>query len=65
MYYTYVLQSEKERIRQHNSGKSTYTAKHRPYKLVYYEKYDTKDEALERERYFKTPEGKDYILNKL
>ncbi len=78
MYYTYVLQSEKDgsyyigftsqlqkRIRQHNSGKSTYTSKHRPYKLVYREKFDTKEEAVEREKYFKTTKDREYFLGKI
>jgi len=67
MYYTYVLQSKKDgsfyigytkqlqkRIRQHNSGKSSYTSKHRPYKLVYYEKFNSKKETIEREKYLKS-----------
>ena len=78
MYYTYVLQSEKDgsyyigytkqlqkRFRQHNAGKSTYTAKHRPFKLVYYEKFNLKEDAVEREKYFKSNEGRQFFLGKL
>ena len=78
MYYTYILQSEKngsyyigftrqlqKRIRQHNSGKSKYTSKHTPYKLVYYEQFKTKEEAILREKFFKTKEGRYYFLNKI
>ena len=78
MYYTYILQSKKDgsyyigftrqlqkRIRQHNAGKSTYTSKHRPYKLAYYEKFEIKEEAIKREKYFKTKEGREYFLSKI
>jgi len=78
VYYTYILSSEKDssyyigftnklqkRIRQHNSGKSKYTSKHRPYKLIYYEPFETKTEAIQREKYFKTKEGRDFFLRKI
>ncbi len=63
MYYTYILKSLKdgsyyygsssnaeERLKQHNAGKSRYTKGHRPYKLHYYETYQSKKEAMEIER---------------
>lgn len=78
MFCTYILQSEKDgsfyigytqqlqkRIHQHNNGKSNYSAKHRPFKLVYYEKLDSKQEALAREEYFKTAQGREFFLSKL
>ena len=62
MFYTYVLQSLtdnftyigstedlKKRFREHNSGK-TKSIKHRlPFKLVYYEAYETKYLSRKRE----------------
>ena len=78
MYHTYILQSQKDntfyigftkqlqkRIRQHNSGKSKYSSKHAPYKLVYYEKLDTKEDAIKREKFFKTTEGRKFFRNKI
>jgi len=78
MYYTYILQSEKDgtfyigftnrlqkRIKQHNSGKSKYTSKHLPYKLIYYESFETKFEAIQREKFFKSKEGRNYFLSKI
>ena len=39
-----------ERIKAHNKGKGAkYTRCRRPVKLVYYEEYDTKEEAMKRE----------------
>ncbi|HPR23692.1 MAG TPA: GIY-YIG nuclease family protein [Bacillota bacterium] len=44
----------KNRVRTHNSGKGAkYTKSRRPVSLVYCEKYDTKSEALKRERSIK------------
>ena len=67
MFFTYILRSQKDntfyygstadleaRIKVHNSGKVRYTKGHRPYLLHYYEKYETRKEAMEREKYFKS-----------
>jgi putative endonuclease len=70
-YYVYVLQSHKDdkfyigftnnierRMIEHNSGQGTSTAPRRPFKLIYYEAHLSKEDAMRRERYFKTTKGK-------
>ena len=59
MYYTYILQSEldssfyigyttdlERRLSAHNSGLSRYTKRKIPWKLVYFESFEQKTEAL-------------------
>ena len=71
MYYVYILQSEKDhlfyigfttnldlRILRHENGESPATKFRRPLKLIFYEAYLNKYDALRRERYFKTSKGK-------
>ena len=66
MYYTYILQSEKDqsfyigytsnlehRLYEHNEGFSRYTKHKRPWKIVYFEKFEEKSEAIKRERFLK------------
>jgi|AACY02.16.fsa_nt_gi Predicted endonuclease containing a URI domain len=66
MYYVYLLKSEKngrmytgytsdlkQRMTDHNSGKSSYTRSNRPYRLVYYEAFASKSDAQKRERNLK------------
>ena len=66
MYYVYIIKSTvndtiycgyssnlKQRIEDHNAGKSKYTSKFRPWKLVYYEAYAFKGDAVIRERKLK------------
>lgn len=50
LYTGYTVNLEK-RLREHNSGKSgaKYTRSRRPCKLVYFEEYQTKQEAMRRE----------------
>ena len=69
-HYVYVLRSLKDgrlytgyttniesRLRDHNTGHTKSTKHRRPLELVYSEEFETKKEAVDRERFFKTPEG--------
>ena len=53
IYSGYTVNIE-NRINVHNSGKGAkYTRARRPVKLAYYEEFESKSEALKREREFK------------
>ena len=71
MYYVYIFQSQKDkklyigftsnlkkRIRKHQAGEVTSTKTRRPLRLIFYEAFLVKQDALRRERYFKTQKGK-------
>lgn len=48
--YTGWTNNLEKRVKAHNEGKGAkYTRTRRPVKLVYYEEYDTKEEAMHRE----------------
>ena len=66
MHYVYVMKSKKngrlytgysadlkQRLKDHNSGKSSYTKNNRPYVLIYYEAYASVSDAQKRERSLK------------
>jgi len=78
MFFTYVLESKidgrlykgltqnlDQRIIEHNSGKNKSTKAFRPWKLVYFEAFETRLEARIREKYFKTGSGRKFLVNKL
>ncbi len=78
MYYTYVIQSEKDnrfytgftgnlrnRLQQHNSGNVPSTRNRAPFMLVYFEACLNEQDAIAREKYLKTGMGKRYIKNRL
>ncbi len=78
MYYTYVLQSFKDngfytgftknlklRFEQHNKGKVESTVDRRPLKLIYYESCIDQNDAIRREKYLKTYQGKMFLRNRL
>ena len=53
------------RLRQHNQG---FTASLKPYipvELVYFETYDTREEAIKRERYLKSSAGRKFLKKEI
>ncbi|OGY54693.1 MAG: excinuclease ABC subunit C [Candidatus Buchananbacteria bacterium RIFCSPLOWO2_01_FULL_46_12] len=78
MYYTYVLQSSKDkkfyigftnnlrnRFKEHNSGKQLSTKGRRPFTIIYCEACVDRSDAIKREKYFKTGFGRRFLKNRL
>ncbi|MCC5941419.1 MAG: GIY-YIG nuclease family protein [Balneolaceae bacterium] len=77
MFTVYVLHSEKhdkiyigytsnlqERFKSHNElGNKGWTVKYRPWKIIHTELYDTKPEAMAREKELKGGQGRNWIRN--
>ena len=74
MFYAYILKSVKDsgyyygstsnldnRLKTHNAGKVRSTKGRRPWKLHYIEKYESRSEAVEREMFFKTIDGYNWL----
>jgi len=77
-YFVYILQSEidgrlykghtndiDKRIEEHNSGKTKSTKGYKPWELVYFETFGTREEAILHEKYFKTGIGREFLKDKL
>ncbi len=75
MFYVYILKSIKsgksyvgltekdvnERLKEHNQGSNKFTKTNAPFKLIYYESYYCKADALHREKFFKSGIGNKLI----
>jgi putative endonuclease len=48
-------------FRRHNAGQNPATKHGVPWILVYFEKFETRTEAVRRERYFKTGRGREEL----
>ena len=72
-YWVYIIQSDfdqsfyigftsniEQRLSYHNSGKSRYTSRKMPWKLVYSEKYQTRSEAIKREKFLKKQRNRNF-----
>jgi putative endonuclease len=78
MFYAYVIQSLnfpflykghcedlEERLKQHNSGMTESIRKYVPFKIVYFEEFETRKQAIDREKYFKSAAGRRFLKSKL
>jgi putative endonuclease len=78
MYYSYVLQSERDhgfyigltknlklRFEEHTKGMVDSTKDRRPFKLIYYEACLNQKDATKREKYLKTYLGKMFLKRRL
>jgi predicted GIY-YIG superfamily endonuclease len=78
-YYVYILESLgnpehhyvgftedlKARLKQHNDGTSSHTAKFGPWRLKTYVGFSDRQAALEFERYLKTASGRAFSKKRL
>jgi putative endonuclease len=76
MYFAYVIKSKKdesfykghcqnlqERLKQHNKGMTRSIKSKIPFELIYFEEFETRIEAIKREKYFKTAAGRRFLKN--
>ncbi len=78
VYYVYILKSSKNgkryagftrkppavRLAEHNKGINRWTSKNRPFDLIYFEKFRSRKDGLNREKYFKTAAGRRWLDEK-
>ncbi len=50
-----------ERLRRHNKGDYRFTKGHRPWYLLYKEQYNTRSEAVKREKFLKSGQGRKWL----
>jgi len=78
MFFAYVIKSIhhdyiykghcenlEKRLQQHNAGYTESIKKWVPFKLAYYESFETREEAIKREKYFKSAAGRRFLKVKL
>jgi putative endonuclease len=78
MFYAYVIKSihhdfyykghcehPEARLAQHNSGMTASIKPYIPFHLIYKESFETREEAIAREKYFKTSAGRRYLKREM
>jgi len=74
VFTVYILYSEKfnkhyvgftsnleKRLKSHNEFGKEWTARYRPWKIIYKEKFEAKIDAMIYEKWLKTGSGRDFI----
>ncbi len=75
MYYVYVLKSlfsgkryvgytsktPEQRLQEHNSGSNKFTSGNTPYVLLYFEVFKDKKNAITREKFLKSGQGRKFL----
>jgi len=75
MFYVYIIKSERngkryvgstaklpeERVKDHNSGTNKFTMHNRPWNLLTFETFLTKNETLKREKFLKSGQGRKWL----
>jgi putative endonuclease len=77
-YFVYILYSAKydrsytgqtnnlqNRLSYHNAGKVRSTKAYTPWEMILFEEYDSRAEAMKREKWFKSSSGRKLIKEKL
>ena len=78
MYYIYVIRSNihntryvgstenpVKRLQEHNDGQCRYTKGRKPWKLIYQESYSSRAEAMKREKFLKSGQGRKWLAETL
>ncbi|MEI2750850.1 MAG: GIY-YIG nuclease family protein [Ferruginibacter sp.] len=60
-YYVGMTKNLQQRIKEHNAGKSTFTAAYKPWILIYSETEESYSTARIREKYLKSAAGKKFV----
>ena len=74
-YFVYILQSRVDgsfyvgysndvdrRLAEHNAGLSSYTSRKMPWEIFHVEEYDSKSDAIRRERFLKRQRNCEFFL---
>lgn len=76
MFIVYAIRSEvrnyiyvgmtgniERRLKEHNKGENRSTKAYKPFVLIYTETFQTRVEAREKEKYWKSGVGKEFLKN--
>jgi putative endonuclease len=60
-YVGYTSKTVEVRLKEHNSGSNKFTSQNGPFTLIYTEDYETKTDAIRREKFLKSGKGRKFL----
>jgi putative endonuclease len=64
-FYIGITEDLRARLRKHNAGQVSHTAKYRPWRLKTYIAFSDRQKAVEFERYLKSASGRAFAKRRL
>jgi len=64
-FYMGITDDLRERLKKHNAGQVTHTAKYRPWRIKTYIAFSDEQAAFAFERYLKSPSGRAFAKKRL
>jgi putative endonuclease len=64
-YIGYTSKTTEERFNEHMSGTNKWTRHNKPFKIIHTETFNTKTEAIKREKYLKSGQGRKWLDNSI
>ncbi len=64
-FYKGHCEDLEQRLKQYNAGYTESIKKWIPFKIIYFESFETREEAIRQEKYFKSAAGRRFLKNKL
>ena len=64
-YVGFTSKLAEARLREHNSGSNRFTRQNGPFRLLYTECFQPKKEAMAKEKFFKSGQGRKVLDNQL
>jgi len=62
-YVGYTGKDAKIRLKEHNSGSNKFTKQNGPFEIYYVENYNNKTDAMKREKFLKSGQGRKFLDN--
>ncbi|MDR9417720.1 GIY-YIG nuclease family protein [Gracilimonas sp.] len=63
IYIGYTSNIEQRMLSHNKLGKKGWTIRYRPWEIVFTEEFETKAEAMQREKQLKSSKGREYVWN--
>jgi putative endonuclease len=64
-FYKGQTQDLQNRLKEHNTGEVKSTKPFKPWNIIYFEEFIQREEAVNRERYFKTDAGRRFLKSNI
>lgn len=63
--YTGRTENLEKRLKEHNAGYNLFSKRYKPWRVIYFEEVDSLQNSIDKEKYFKSKAGRNWIKENL